>query len=224
MLKEFALLKRHPFLSHQQFRMSWSAADTALPADRGHPGPRHVRNIIDATANPVFAKNAYDGIAEWWHGDEQPAANNRARFDGLYVDLQTSASVLALEIRILDRGGGKVKFMSLLKRKADLSPDEFSRYWATKHAQLVQTVPEVCQYFRRYVQNHCIPGSGERVDGTRCEVDIDGIVEIWFDSLSDLENAMTSRRYMEVLRPDEAKFVALPNIRLLALEEAAVAE
>ena len=118
-------------------------------------------------------------------------------------------------IPVLDRGLGPVKFMSLLRRKEGTTPEEFSDYWFGRHAPLVKTIVEVSKYFRGYVQNHCIPGT--RVGGS----EVDGIVEIWFASLDELKAAMFSANYMGELRADEAKFVALPNRRMLVVEDRA---
>lgn len=218
-VKQFLFLKRKPTLTHEQFRAKWCASNARLMVNDAKSKLRHVRNLIEQSSNPVFAWDAYDGIAERWCRDERLTELSQAQYDGVLLDLHKSSSVVAREVRVLDRHGGKIKFMSLLRRKVGLSHEEFSEYWATKHAPLVETVHEVYRYFRGYVQNHCIPGSGRLLDGTEGGFNIDGIVEIWFDNLSDLVNAMASARYMEVLRPDEAKFVALPNTRLLVLEE-----
>lgn len=217
-LKAFTLLKRNPNVSHEEFRSRLRAAYTA--SSQGGGGTlRSVRNVIEQAPKLPFPHDRFDGISEEWliAGNSSPhTVDDRI---ANYVDASRSITVLAKEVVIADRGGGPVKFMSLLRRKEGIDTAEFGRYWAEEHARLVLSVPEVAKHFRRYVQNHCIPSTLRSLDSTKCETNVDGIVEIWFDSISSLEAAMTSARYVEAIRPDEEKFVALPNIRLLAQEE-----
>lgn len=219
MVKQFLLLKRAPTITHEQFRARWLGVEDARPASGKPAGRRCVRNAIDQTPVLPFPHGVLDGVQELWLADEDGArALEAPRYAG-FVDSGASVGLLAGEHCVLDRGGGPIKFMSLLRRREGTDSEAFSVYWATKHAALVLAVPEVSGYFRRYVQNHCIPGTSRSLNGSKLPFELDGIVEIWFDSVRDLERAMISPRYMEVLRPDESVFVALPNIRMLVSEE-----
>jgi uncharacterized protein (TIGR02118 family) len=88
-----------------------------------------------------------------------------------------------------------------------MTHEEFSRYWRENHGPLVTSVPEFIRHVRKYVQCHIAPGSGP----LRTNAEIDGIAELWFDSLEDLNQAFNEPRYMEIIRPDERKFVDLKN-------------
>jgi hypothetical protein len=41
----------------------------------------------------------------------------------------------------------------------------------------------------------------------------DGFAEIWFDSLEDVGREFTEPRYLEIIRPDEERFIDLPNCK-----------
>ncbi len=66
------------------------------------------------------------------------------------------------------------KAVILLSRRADMTPDEFRRWWLHEHAPLAAQLPGA----RRIVFNPCTPDD-----------DIDGVSELWFDSEDDFTAA-----------------------------------
>ncbi|MCC6209882.1 MAG: EthD domain-containing protein [Burkholderiales bacterium] len=197
-------MKRTPMLSHVCFVEQWRAA----AQDR--KGVR--RNVVEQSPPEIFPSPAFDGI------EISTVASAGSELRDI-IEPSASFLVRAREHRVLDRGLGPVKFMSLLRRKAGMTPEEFSRYWLHNHALLVEQIVAISRYFRGYVQNHCVAGTQRSMTGAAAEGEVDGIVEIWFDSLYDLKAAMFSSTYMKDLRADEAKFVALPNRRMLLIED-----
>ncbi len=98
-----------------------------------------------------------------------------------------------------------IKFTILLRRKPSITHDEFVSYHREQHAPLFCGLPEVRQHVRRYVQCHTIPAS---IPGLP-PITFDGITELWFDDVAALEAVFSSQKYMETIRPDEAKFLDL---------------
>lgn len=215
-MKEFCLLKEASSRQVGGFAEEWADSDDSNMSLSHRMYGAFVRNIISAPIEG-FAKGVYAGVAEFERHDVPSEIDFRYHpgFDGL--DQAGSVTFLANEHVIRD-GHGPIKFMSLLRRKPGLTPEEFSLAWRTRHAAVVQSVPEVWGNFRGYRQNHVIPGTCRHLDGSPMQVSYDGIVEIWFDSLEALEGTMMSERYREVVRPDEETFVDLPNTRLFAEE------
>lgn len=197
--RSFALLRRKAAVSHGQFVERWRAAAAGCSG--------LLRNVVDQDPPEVYPRPEFDGI--------EIAAGGAGSAEGLrdILDPDASTFVRAREFPVLDRGFGPVKFMSLLRRREGTTPEEFSDYWFGRHAPLVKKIVEVSRFFKGYVQNHCIPGT--RIGGR----EVDGIVEIWFAGIEELKAAMFSANYMGELRADEAKFVALPNRRMLVAEE-----
>jgi uncharacterized protein (TIGR02118 family) len=110
-----------------------------------------------------------------------------------------------------------IKVSVLLKRKPGMSVEEFHRYWKDVHAPLLLSVPELTPYIRKYVQCHAV---AETFSGTPGEASpYDGIAELWGDSLDDVRRALVEPRYQEVVRPDELKFLDLPNCVFMVTEE-----
>jgi uncharacterized protein (TIGR02118 family) len=82
-----------------------------------------------------------------------------------------------------------IKRMSLLRRRPDVDEATFEREWRVEHARLVKLTPGV----RGYRQNLVI--GREAVKGTPCgydELPIDGVVELWFSSTDELNQAFAS--------------------------------
>jgi len=51
----------------------------------------------------------------------------------------------------------------------------------------------------------------------------DGVAELWFDSAEEIERAFEEPRYLEIIRPDELKFVDVPGCISFITEEVPVA-
>jgi uncharacterized protein (TIGR02118 family) len=96
-----------------------------------------------------------------------------------------------------------VKYIICATRKSGLSREEFNAYWRNHHGPLVRSVPEFTRHVRKYVQCHLVVG--EVPLGTAGSHD--GVAELWFDSVEDLVKAFNEPRYLEIIRPDEQKFV-----------------
>jgi uncharacterized protein (TIGR02118 family) len=87
-----------------------------------------------------------------------------------------------------------VKIVALIRRKPELSRDEFLHFWQQEHPPYVQALPGI----RKYVQNAA-------VDGYR-EWAYDGAAELWFDSVRAVAIAFDSEA-AEPMREHEAAFI-----------------
>ena len=71
--------------------------------------------------------------------------------------------------------------MVLLRKRAELSDEEFARYWLERHAPVAEKMPGL----RRYVVNVVRRPQGR-------EPDFHGVVELWFDDVASMKNAFAS--------------------------------
>ncbi len=108
-----------------------------------------------------------------------------------------------------------VKLIVCAKRKPGMTHEEFDRYWRENHGPLVRSVPEFIRHVRKYVQCHIVSNSVPLGAGS----DYDGVAELWFDNLDELNRAFNEPRYLEIIRPDELKFVDLANSVSFVTEE-----
>lgn len=99
-----------------------------------------------------------------------------------------------------------------------MSGDEFHRYWKDVHGPLVNGVPDFMRYVRKYVQSHTISPSLPGVaSGPGAQVD--GVAELWFDSLEDVAKAYAEPPCVNLLTPDWGNFFDAKNSMFFVVEE-----
>jgi uncharacterized protein (TIGR02118 family) len=103
-----------------------------------------------------------------------------------------------------------VKAIYLIRRKPELSREDFHRYWRDVHGAIAARIPGL----RRYVQCHAIARDG---DGET----FDGAAEAWFDDMDAVRRAVASPEYAAA-RTDEARFIDLERTSLIFTEEVTV--
>lgn len=117
-----------------------------------------------------------------------------------------------------------MKMMILAPRRRDLSHAEFRRYVTEVHGPLVQSVPEVARAIRRYHYNFPIHGATDTAFHHPSASHLDIVTQGWFDSrAAQLEN-MREPRYLEIVRPDEARFADTANAVMHYTAEHSVVE
>lgn len=106
-----------------------------------------------------------------------------------------------------------IKLTFCLRRRADLSREEFQNYWLGTHAPLVKARAEVLGC-RRYVQCHTLDLPGLHAAFQRrnegAPEAFDGVAELWFDDLDALGSDDEARRRAGAeLLADERNFIDL---------------
>jgi uncharacterized protein (TIGR02118 family) len=104
-----------------------------------------------------------------------------------------------------------IKLVFPLRRRPELSREEFQRYWRETHGPLVRAHAETLG-IRRYVQSHTL--STPVNDGLRASrdapEDFDGVAELWWDSLDALAAAVATPEGQAAsveLLEDERRFI-----------------
>ena len=116
-----------------------------------------------------------------------------------------------------------IKLVFALRRRPEMTLDEFQTYWRETHAPLVAERAEVLQ-IRRYVQVHTkdLPGlhaAFQKRNGGAPEP-FDGVAELWFDSMDVMGGDDPAVRQAQAeLLADEANFIDLPNSPMWMSEE-----
>ena len=104
-----------------------------------------------------------------------------------------------------------IKLSFALRRRDDLSREEFQRYWLEHHAPLVRSVADVLA-IRRYVQTHTLPDEVQAalVASRGAPEPFDGVAELWYDSLEAIVTAVSTeegRAAAAALLEDERRFI-----------------
>ncbi|MCX5852561.1 MAG: EthD domain-containing protein [Deltaproteobacteria bacterium] len=117
-----------------------------------------------------------------------------------------------------------IKMIFALRRLPHLSREEFQKYWREKHGPLAQKNLPILRC-KRYIQNHTLQTDfDELLQMTRgfTVEPFDGIVELWWDSIQDIEEAYGSPEGAEAqneLLEDERKFIDLERSPMWFTEE-----
>jgi hypothetical protein len=104
-----------------------------------------------------------------------------------------------------------IKLVYCIKRKADVSPEEFHRYWLEEHGPKVRLVAETVGA-KRYVQSHTIlPDVNVGFRASRgLSAGYDGITEIWFDDEASMTSGLGTSNGVaatQMLLDDESLFI-----------------
>jgi uncharacterized protein (TIGR02118 family) len=98
-----------------------------------------------------------------------------------------------------------VTLLGCIRRRDDLTREEFLRYWREVHGPVVTQVPEFMRHIKKYVQNHPIslflPGF------PTVSPQFDGVAQMWADSSDELAQAYREPRFWQVIYPDGSRFV-----------------
>jgi uncharacterized protein (TIGR02118 family) len=106
-------------------------------------------------------------------------------------------------------GGAVIKRVSMVRRREDLSHDEFVAYWLGPHADIAREMPGALAYVVNIARDPEAAGW-------------DGFAEVWFESIEAAEAAFASEPFASRIRADRPKFVGEQNI--FFVEEIAVIE
>ncbi|PMS30152.1 uncharacterized protein (TIGR02118 family) [Trinickia symbiotica] len=201
------LLNKKPALTADEFRMHWrdihGAIAARLPRLKSYE-QNHVLPVEQRGSGFKSGAERIDGFSELSFGND---ADMRAA-----MATDVGKSLIANESRFLERvrvvtvdrievvpppkEGTYIKRISLLRRRPELSPEEFTKEWLGVHASLIKAIPGVIGYRQNLVTGRQVP------KGTEVDYDglpIDGIVELWFPSLGALTTAFASAEGKETV-------------------------
>lgn len=102
--------------------------------------------------------------------------------------------------------------MGLIRKKENLSFEEFSRYWVEVHGPIASNIPGL----HKYNQNHVIDSEQRGIDYQRTPFVVDGFSQLWFDDQSSMRSNIGP--YMtNILASDEAHFI--DDLKLIVVEQ-----
>ncbi|KAI1387357.1 uncharacterized protein F4822DRAFT_280046 [Hypoxylon trugodes] len=104
-----------------------------------------------------------------------------------------------------------VKLTFLIKKRDDISLEEFHRYWRENHRKLAVSTPIFREKVVRYTQYH----SDGSVDLKKIGIGnpgYDGAAIVWARSLEDLIEVFNHEDYLKYLATDEPNFLKRDEI------------
>jgi hypothetical protein len=110
------------------------------------------------------------------------------------------------------------KAIALLKRREDLSREQFIDYYETRHAPLIlEVTPGIVAYRRNFADFE-----GAYVFPEAAPFDFDVVTEIWYEDRAGYDHAMAVTSSPEVwvrIEADEKNFLDRGKTRLFVVEE-----
>ncbi|WP_433623635.1 EthD domain-containing protein [Nocardia sp. CA-120079] len=127
------------------------------------------------------------------------------------------AAILASQLpkAAADPGSDRIKMVCALRRRADLSPEQFDDYWSNRHGPLATEQIKVLGG-DRYVQSHITDAAQNLLLATTKGTGqaFDGLTEVWFPSQQAVLAALATTAGFEAnqrLTDDEKNFLDLPR-------------
>lgn len=116
-----------------------------------------------------------------------------------------------------------IKLVYCVRKRDDVSADEFYRYWLDEHGPLVRSFAKAIAALR-YVQSHTVsPETNAELQASRgLAPPYEGITEVWWNSPEDMAAALGTKAGIEAglaLIEDEARFVDFSRSSVFMTEE-----
>jgi uncharacterized protein (TIGR02118 family) len=212
--KRLYLARRKPALTRDQFRARWRQHGNLAMSFMARQNWENVTAYIHfdplrEASGIAGASDDYDAIG-WIRFKDIEARKRHVQFaearavleadeDEFFAARVNTTGMVTFETTLRDGPPTGVTKFCFLKRKHELTPDEFAEHWANRHAPLLlNAVPSV----QRYAQNHPLPPE----KGGAWSLGCDGVEESWFASLDDLKAAHAASAMKEV-DADRRRFV-----------------
>lgn len=202
------LLNKHEDWSLEQFRSYWREQHARLARQLTGLLAYQQNHVTDTAQRGISYKRgpeSVDGISQLWFDDAERMDD--AFSEALGKQLIDDENHFIAHLRIVTAtpieviapppAGTALKRMSLLRRRADVTPEVFAQEWNVRHAALVKTLPGVLGYRQNLITHRESP-KGNRVDYEG--LPIDGIVELWFKDTDTLNAAFASAPGVETMQ------------------------
>lgn len=196
------LIRKQPDWSQEAFSSYWRDRHGPLAARVPHLREYWQNVVTDRLQRGISFERGpwdFDGVSQLCFDDEQQAdqgfrdgelaadliRDEQHFLGGLHIVTAERVDVVAMAP---ERRAKLLKRISTLKRRPDISEDDFRREWRV-HADHVRKMPGVAGYRQNVIL------ARERVKGQPCgyeDLPIDGIVELWFEDTQAIDAAFSS--------------------------------
>ncbi|CAH0058081.1 unnamed protein product [Clonostachys solani] len=108
-----------------------------------------------------------------------------------------------------------VRITILVRKRDDLSYEEFHKYWSEKHPDIWLSVPIVQEKIVKYSQFHANEAVRSAYGSAMPLASYDGAAEMWAASMEDLLAVFTNEEYQRIVVPDEQKFLKREEAQMI---------
>lgn len=192
-------------ISLEEFRDYWhynhgaiaSKMSGLLKYDQNHT----VRSLNFAMAR-AQSQFWVDGYSKLWFGDRESQKNNdpetitRLRADEVHLFAYEVLIVAEEQVTIaMDPDAGFVKLIAFARRAPEIDADTFKKEWWGDHATLIKKMPGIIGCTQNWVFERImvdVDDEYKRVPASYEELPIDGILEMCFRNVPEMEAAFES--------------------------------
>jgi hypothetical protein len=116
-----------------------------------------------------------------------------------------------------------IKFIRTIGRTtgSSLSHEEFVQHHGSSHLTLFEQCPGFVMRVQGYVQNFIIVDAEQLapLKIPALQTDRDSLIEVWWDSVSEMEKSLSDPKYLELVRPDETSFADVATLQDVIADE-----
>ena len=191
MIKSISFLQRKPGLSREEFVRHWLDVHVQMchvvPGLRGYS----VSTIVEHQSRPdvpSLAMGEFDGVAQTWFDSVEARAAAAASAEGKRWHADGGSIIGGIRMFVTNErpvvppptaSRPKFKALSVIKRKAELSAQQFQHEWAVVHAPMARGVPGLRGFTRsEIVEEQFRPD----IPAFPMDGPLDGFTESWWDS------------------------------------------
>ncbi|PMS30119.1 uncharacterized protein (TIGR02118 family) [Trinickia symbiotica] len=201
------LLNKRTDFTVEQFRSHWISVHGALvsqlPRLRRYE-QNHVIHVPQGGSGFKTGTDSVDGFSElhFDHDDDMRealatrVAQSMVANEANFLERVRVVTVERSEVVAPPASGPFNKRISLVRRRSDISLDDFVREWQGVHAQLIASIPGVIGYRQNLIVGRQSP-KGKDVDYDKFP--LDGLVELWFADAEAPTAAFASREGKKAL-------------------------
>jgi uncharacterized protein (TIGR02118 family) len=201
LIKSISFLQRRPGLTREDFVRHWLEVHVPMchvvPGLRGYAVSTIVKHQPRADV-PTLPMGDFDGVAQVWFDSLEARAAAGASAEGkrwhadggtIIGGIRTFVTRELSFVPVPAANRPKYKTLSALKRKAELSAQEFHHEWAIVNAPMARSAPGLRGYtLSEIVEEQFRPDIAPfPLDGP-----IDGFTESWWDSAAARANMIAS--------------------------------
>ena len=204
MITRFGLVQKREDMTLEQFNKHWQEKHGPIVA--GMDSIRHYRQNLVTNATQLgigFSTRSpitVDGFSELcWDNAHDMNKGIASQAEAAQADLKLftkqSQILVTLKRKVIpfreNYPHPLIKRMTLLKRNPEMSSERFDWEWLGLHGEMVKFMPNVVAYHQNVILDRIIDGKSVSYD----EMPYDGIVEMWFESVEQLEECFASANY-----------------------------
>ena len=203
MINRCGLLKKKPEMSMEKFRDFWFYEHGPIGASMKNLKHYAQHLVLDREQRLPGERVDYeiDGYSELWFDDIHDMEEGVASLNGAgaadLVNFTDDCKVLVFVKRFVKplpaelKGEKLVKFVAFIGRADGVSSERFHHTWMEPYADVAKDLPGVAAYAQNLVIDRLVGGQHVPYE----TVPIEGMAELWFKSLDDLNACLASEQF-----------------------------